>query len=270
MNYKFIVRKSLKKILSLKIRKAKNSVLGQLDIMIDSANGVPFNKVVAGNYYRHFEQSIYSISWHGYYQNTKQNKINLPTIHFKDYQDKIHRYRDDVKHIGSINAHEPIAFPLCSLYIPAENSWLDSVKISNYPPSSKRCHYYFKDVNNTTNQRLDIFVTPKNISADTILNSKIGPIYKMADIVLFNTKDGKFEVLKEFQNTIIETYSLDNGHDLIIRTVGEQNSRFSELEGTYSLLLHDPNDAFNRIANRLYVVLNGDKVDELGILKDTL
>lgn len=276
MNSKFIIRKSQKTILSLNIKLAKNSKLGELDIMIDSAKGMPFERVIAGDYYKSFNDTIYSISWHGYYQDSANNKIKLPTIHFKDNMQIKHKYQD-LRHIGAINSSEPFAFPICSLYVPRDDIMFNKLNISEYTASNNK--YYFKDINENYSCRMDIFITPKNVSATGLLESDIGSLYKMGDIALFNTKQGIFTVLKEIRdnpnrdyNSFIDIYSLESGHNIIVRTVGNQDSCYSELEDKYSLLVLDPNDAFNRMANRLILTYdeNISRIHDISIIKDKL
>ncbi|MED1795161.1 hypothetical protein [Brevibacillus nitrificans] len=279
MNNKLIIRKSQKTILTVNIKEAKSSALGELDIMIDSVRGIPFTEVVAGNYHEKFSNEIESITWHGYYKIDNRNKVKIPTVHFKyDRAGKVTTPKD-IKHIGTINANEPFAFPLCSLYIPVDDQWLNSVQVSNYPANRKDLQYHFKDVSNLENKRLDIFITPKGVSATKVMDGILGSLYTFADVPIFNTVDGRLIPLKEIQNkpefdqkSTIEIISLGNGHDIIIRTVGDQQSMFSELEGKYSLLIHDPNDALNRIANRFFVKFDEEsgETQEIGIIKDTL
>lgn len=276
MNSKFIIRKSQKTILSLNIKLSKNSKLGELDIMIDSANGIPFDKVIAGDYYKSFNNTIHSISWHGYYQNSTDNKIKLPTIHFKDNMQIKHKYQD-LRHMGAINSNEPFAFPICSLYVPSDDVMFNILNISQY--STRNNKYYFKDINENYDCRIDIFITPKDLSATRILEGDMGYLYKMGDVPLFNTKQGIFTVLKEIRdnpnrdyNSFIEIYSLESGHNIIVRTVGNQESYYSELEGKYSLIVHDPNDAFNRITNRLTLTYDEEtsQIYDISIIKNKL
>ncbi|MDF2548797.1 MAG: hypothetical protein K0R93_3695 [Anaerosolibacter sp.] len=278
MNIKFVIRKSNKTILTVKMQEAQNSILGELDIMIDPAKNKIFDKVVAGNYYMQFNRNIHAISWHGYYKNTVQNRMQFPTIHFKDNNNVKHSYKD-VRHIGTVNSNEPFAFPICSLYIPQEDAWVDEINKSEYGNNTAKVKYHFKDMYINLNQRVDIFVTPKVRSAKDILDSEAGSLYKMADVALFNTPDGRFIPIKEVlnnpnidYNSFIDVYSLENGHDLIIRTLGNQDSIFSELEGTYSLLVHDPNDMYNRMTNRVMLKYDSDVPEnsELCIIKSKL
>lgn len=275
MNIKFILRKFAKTILTMNIKVPKHSVYGELDIMIDSAKGIAFDKAVAGDYFMQLEKEIYAVSWHGYFEN-KSDKISFPTIHLKDSRSSYKQYKD-LTHTGTVNSKEPFAFPICSLYIPQDTNWMESVKVSQY--ETTKIEYHFEDIISNINQRVDIFVTPKNVSADEILNSDLGYLYKMADVEMFNTKEGLFNVMNESldksgngYNDYIKIHNLGNGHDLIVRTVGNQGLRYSELEGTYSLLVHDPNGAFNRMANR-YVVRYDEttgKLEDTKIIKDEL
>lgn len=239
MNNKLIIRKSGKTLMSMNFKEAKKSLLGELDIMIDSANKIPFEKLIAGDNYLRFESSVHAISWHGYYQISKGNTVKIPTVHFKDDISLIRNYKD-VKHMGTININEPFAFPICSLYVPIKDNWLEGINISDYPTTHRKLNYIFKNVESNKNQRLDIFITPRMLSARTVLEGKLGFAYKFADVSLYNSVEGCLIPLKEIQdnpnfdqNSLIETVSLGNGHDVIIRTVGDQNSKYAELEGCY-------------------------------------
>ncbi len=263
----------------MKISEAKESALGELDIMIDSAknstNKIPFDKVIAGDNFLRFDNSVHAVSWHGYYQISGENTVRIPTVHFKD-DINLKRAYTDVKHIGTININEPFAFPICSIYIPREVRWLEGISSSNYS-IDRKINYIFKDILIDENQRLDIFLTPKKLSARAILNGRLGFAYKFADVPLYNSAEGILVPLKEIQDnpnidqeSMIEIFSLGTGHDVIIRTVGDQNSNYSDLEGCYSLLVHDPNDSLNRIANRLFADIEENEIVRTGILKNEL
>lgn len=249
MNEKLILLKKDRSILKFIVKPAKKSKYGQVDIMIDGIKKKHFENVVAGNYYRHYsfpDSKINAISWHGYYEIRDDNNINMPKIHFKN-ESGSERIVSREPHIGTINAEEPFAVPICSLFVPA-NMNLEEIEKSEYPISlESRVHKV--NLDSTKNKRIDIFVTPLGISGDFILRSSLKYVYDFADIKLFNT--GIFEPLREIgesEDIDIQLIKLNNGHEIIIRTVGDQLN--NSLEGTYSLLLHDPNDAYNRIANR--------------------
>ena len=247
---RLILQKDGKTIFSLKCKKPKKSAYGELDIMIDAGKNLFFDQVVAGNFFRHYhlpKDKINAVSWHGYYESKNEGQLFTPIIHFKNGYQKVAKEW----HLGSINHEEPFAFPICSVFLPQEMN-LSNVNTNQYT-EQENIKYFIKDIDNNSNKRIDIFVTSKGLTAEKIINSSIGWVYKFADIDMFNTKEGLTTILnREDTNRELETIEDDSGHNMIIRIVRNdlESSIFSRLNGSFSLLVHDPNDAYQRIVNR--------------------
>ncbi len=248
MKNKIVILKRGRRIFTLKNGPPKKpSKKGDVDIMLESRlgkNPVYFENVVAGDYYRHYvypEFRINAVSWHGYYEIIDKKRLYTPIIHFKDGHTKI----DRLWHWGSVNDEEPFAFPICSLFVPKD------LNTNNLGTSKLNRGWYNKNINLETDIRLDFFVLPENISADQLLESPIMLIYKFADIEAFNT--GNLEPLIDADLEIARNI---NGNDILIRTVAKRNKMFSKLEGSFSLLIHDPNDTYKRLLDRPVIQVN--------------
>lgn len=236
--------------------------------MIDAGRNLFFDQVVAGNFFRHYhfpEDKIDGVSWHGFYESINERLLYTPIIHFKNGRNKIAREW----HFGSINHEEPFAFPVCSVYLPREMD-LTNVYTSQYE-KHKNIKYLIKEIDNRLDQRIDIFITPKGLSAKSVLKSSIGWIYEFVDIDMFNDKEGLITMLSQADmSKNMELVEDDSGHGMIIRTVKSQSesSIFSSLEGSYSLLIHDPNSAYQRIVNRPVIEIEqgANVLSEQGLL----
>jgi hypothetical protein len=169
---RFILQKEGKTIFSMKFKQPKKSKYGELDIMIDAGKNLCFDQVVAGNFFRYYnlpEYKINGVSWHGFYEKIREGLLFTPIIHFKNGKNKVAKEW----HLGSINQEEPFAFPICSVYIPQEMD-LSNVYTSQYDEHNKKIKYLIRPIDNRFNQRIDIFVTSKGISAKKVINSSIG------------------------------------------------------------------------------------------------
>lgn len=255
VNEKIVIQKEEKTIFTLKCNIPKKSKKGEVDIMIDTGKGMYFDNVVAGNYYRQYSFPRYKInalSWHGYYEIIDEKRLFTPIIHIKQDRHKV----DRLWHLGSINSEEPFAFPVCSLYIPKSLN-VDKLNHSIYD-RGKELHHHIKNVSSDEDIRLDIFVLPKSISAEELIKSKIRFLYNNADIDLFNSPVGK---LNWIEGANIETIENPKGNDIILRTVTGSCDMFKSVEGSFSLIVHDPNDIYNRMLNRPIIEVDeGDKV----------
>lgn len=268
MKTRLILHKEGKTIFSLKCKPPKKGKYGELDIMIDAGKNLYFDQVVAGNFFRHYhlpEDKIDGVSWHGYYESINERLLYTPIIHFKNGRDKIAREW----HFGSINHEEPFAFPVCSVYIPQEMD-LTNVYTSQYG-KHKNIKYFIKELDSTFDQRIDIFITPKGLSAKKVLNSSLGWVYRFADIDMFNDKEGFTSMLnQEDMSRNPEILEDDTGHEMIVRTVRNQSesSLFSSLEGSFALLIHDPNGVYERIVNRPIIEIEqgANVLSEQGLL----
>ncbi|MFD1736139.1 hypothetical protein ACFSCX_06130 [Bacillus salitolerans] len=266
MTDKLIIRKNNITILNFTIKKARNSKQGQADIMINGFKNGFFDNVVFGNFYEHYKlpnDQINAISWHGYYK-IKNNNVNTPIIHAKNQTGKNKNYLAKVGHTGSVNIKEPFGLPICSIFIPG-NINLSTLEESNYPSDNSQLKYHFFDLNTNTDRRIDIFVTPDNVKSSDVLNSSLNFMYTFSDIEMFSDPLGSIVQLRNTQNLKINDYKSLNGNDIIVREVENQNSTFKSLEGSYSLLLHDPNDAYSRIINRGVIKYDEDVINVLDL-----
>lgn len=260
MSTRIILRKSGRTIFTFKCKQPKKSKYGQVDIMIDAGNKLYFEHVVAGDFFRHYvgaDVQINSISWHGFYESISKTLLNTPVINVKSGKSKI----DQLWHLGTINQDEPYAVPICSLYVPDIMN-LENTEISSYNLTGK-IKYEIIDLDDFGECRADIFVTPKNISAQQVLDSTLGIVYKVMDVGTINDEEGKLSFLEESkrdEECKLYSFEDENGHWIILRIVGRQfETEFAEkLNNTFSLLLHDPNHIYNRIADRLIMVVDPD------------
>jgi len=248
MKNKVVILKKGRRIFSLKNGPPKKpSKKGDTDIILESRlgkNPLYFMNIVAGNYFRHYvfpEFRINAVSWHGYYEIINKRRLYTPIIHFKDGHTKI----DRLWHWGSVNDEEPFAFPVCSLFIPK------GLDIDNFRPSKSAQSWYSKNIDLESNSRLDFFVLPTNISLAQLSDSPIMLFYKFADIEVFNSG-----VLEPLVDANLEIAKNIGGNDVLIRTVTKRNNMFKELEGSFSLLIHEPNDAYNRLLDRPVIQVN--------------
>ena len=250
-----------KKIFEMKIKSSSKSKLGDSDIILNSGKGMYFNHVVLGNYFKHYklpEFEINSISWHGYYQIVDDRQLYSPVVHIKSHGTKI----DRVGHLGSINDLEPFAFPVCSLYIPWDLN-IDGVGVSkkNY---SKAVYLEIPQVNRSV--RYDFFVLPKGISIERFKKSSLFLIYKFADLEIFNNPNEGHNILL---NANIEECNRIGENDVFLRIVYDPSNIettsdsgkqvFKEISKQYTIIINDPNDIYNKLANRIVI-----KYDENG------
>lgn len=262
---RLILRKDGKTIFSFKCKKPKKSKYGELDIMMDAGNKLYFDQVVAGDYFRKYnfpKYKINGVSWHGYFESLNERFLNPPIVHFKENREKVAKEW----HLGSVNKEEPIAFPLCSVYVPA-NMDVSELYPSQYT-SSESIKYHIVDMDNNRDERVDIFVTPRGISAKKVISSSVGWVYRFIDIDIFNHKEGNAVPLHKNDMNKIEIIKDESGHDLLIRTIKNksESSRFLNLIGNFSLLIHDPNDVYHKIVDRPQITLDkGKKFSEENI-----
>ena len=64
--------------------------------------------------------------------------------------------------------------------------------------------------------------------------------------------------------------NLEIAKNILIRTVTKHNKLFSKLEGFFSLLIHDPNDIYNRLLDRPITQVNeiNGTLGKLKLFKD--
>lgn len=100
-----------------------------------------------------------------------------------------------------------------------------------------------------------------------LIDSPIFIFYQFADIEIFNSHDG---FLKPLEHADLEMVENIGGNDVIIRTVTKPNEMFEKIEDSFSLIIHNPNDTYNRMLNRLVVEVDDSdgSIEEPKIFKD--
>lgn len=271
MKHKIILLKEGKKVFQLNLKPSKKSKLGDSDIMIDTGKGMYFDNVVLGNYFKYYklpEFEINSLSWHGYYEIVDDKQLYSPVVHVKSHGTKI----DRVGHLGSINDFEPFAFPVCSLYIPSDLK-TDGIGITE--KDLNRCVYI--DIPNLKRSaRYDFFVLPKGITYEKFKESPLMLMYIFADLEIFNNPDHGHNVVLDAE---IKGYKNIGGNDVFIRIVEDPSNIqiasdsgkqiFKEISEQYSIIINDPNDIYNKLADRPIITLddNGNMMNPR-LLKD--
>lgn len=200
MRQKIILLNKGKKIFQFSMKPAKRSVLGDFDIMIESNKKIPFDHVILGNYYKHYQKPEYqikNISWHGYYEKIDSEEAVSPVVHIKNKGEKA----GIIRHLGSINASEPFAFPVCSLYIPQDLP-IDALGVTE--KNKESIYINVDDYKESKNLRIDFFVLPKNLSIDKFKKSEIKIQYRFSDLELFNTSEGEHNIVLEAEMNYFE------------------------------------------------------------------
>ena len=260
MKNKIVLLKDNKKIFQLYIKTSKKSKLGDSDIMLDAGKGMYFEHVVLGNYFRHYKLpdfKINSISWHGYYEIIDDRQLYSPVVHVKSHGEKI----DKVGHLGSINDFEPFAFPVCSLYIPSN---LNTEGIGVTKRGSSKCVYL--DIPELSRSaRYDFFVLPKGITLERFNKSPLTLFYRFADLEIFNNPDEGHNIvldaeMKEFkcvgENDVLIRIIENPSNIQVISDSGKQI--FKKISEQFSLIVNDPNDIYNKLANRAIIMCDED------------
>ncbi|QKY70294.1 hypothetical protein [Lentibacillus sp. CBA3610] len=263
---KFYVTIEDKIALSIKSTEV-TSIKGQIDLNIDAARGKHFfhSCIQTAKGMVMMPVSMNAVSWHGFYL-YKDCQMNLPTIHFKNEQkrkrkkNKIHQdTKIPVRHNGTINAEQIFAFPLCSLYIPS------SFNLANGQNINRVKKYETSLINLQKNKaaRIDIFILPSGISFDQFLNMTVSVSYFMADISMFDKSvNGEFRELPVSPfGPDVQFVSVKVGqHEFFARILYTDKTR-EPLNDTYSILLHDPNDAYEMLVNRKIGYPTSDQVE---------
>ncbi len=251
MKKKIIVLKKGKKIFQLHIKPSKKSKLGDFDIMIEPGENMYFEHLVLGNYFKHYklpEYEIRYISWHGYYETIGGNEVYAPVVNIKSHGHKI----DTVRHLGSINSMEPFAFPVCSLYIP---KGLSTEKLGLTEKYENNIYIDTYDSDGHKNVRIDFFVLPKSISIDRFKKSPIMLSYHFADLEIFNKPEKGYNILLDAE---IEYYNNLECGGVFVRIVKDTSNLdyisypekiFNDISDYFSLVINDPNDIYNKLAN---------------------
>jgi len=247
-----VLLKNNKKIFQVKIRSSQNSKLGDSDIILNAGKDMCFDHVVLGNYFKHYklpELKIGSISWHGYYQVIDDHQLYSPVVHIKSRGTII----DKVGHLGSVNKFEPFAFPVCSLYVPND---LNTDGIGSTRKNLDESIYL--DIPQTNNNpRFDFFVLPEGLTLERLNNSPLMLLYRFADLEIFNNPDDGHNIVL---NAYIELFKNVGDNDVLIRIVEDPSSIdiasnsgeqiYKEISDQYSIIINDPNDIYNKLANK--------------------
>ena len=255
MKNKIVLLKDGKKIFQMYVKTSKNSALGDSDIMLDTGKGVYFDNVVLGNYFRFYtfpKHKINSISWHGYYKTVDEIELFCPVVHLKSHDVFI----DKIAHLGSINNYEPIAFPVCSLYVPS------SLNTSNIglSRSNNEKYVYLELPKKEKTVRYDFFVLPKGVSLKKFNKSPIKLSNKFMDLEVFNIPEAGSNILLDSE---IKEIGSVNGNDVFIRIVNDPSSIqklsdtekqiFEEISNYFTIILNDPNDLYSKLTDFLVV-----------------
>lgn len=217
---------------------------GEVDIFLTIPSKAKFDRVCLNTETgkKFYTSSVNNISWHGFYANVDE-EIRLPVIHFKDDAKLI----DDVRHEGTVNQNDVFLFPICSLYIPA--NW----ESKNLPEIQKGEKTHKIEFDQERAGRIDFFVLPKNVYIKEFMSSTfLSMFYFTGDITLFDkSKNGLYSRLpiKKQEDLILQSVNL-NGWDVLIRTIYSDSTLEPKLDNTFSILLHDPNDAIEMLLNR--------------------
>lgn len=264
MKKRIVLLRNSKKIFVFQNNAPKHVFWGETDIYLNAGKGLFFEHVVAGDYFRCFsspEYRIDSASWHGYFEKINEKLIYTPIVHFKNKTDNgIEKLK--LWHFGCINQEEPMAVPVCSVYIPRD---LDIQHKGNVKKSNR--NEYIELNSYDCNVRVDFFVLPKNMTFQQIEKSPAILFYKFADIDFFNRAEVFFKSLSvnRVENKII---SKVGGNDIFVRLVVDPDDMFNEINKSFSLIVIDPNDLYNKIFNRDLVEYHGDgKFSKPRILK---
>ncbi|WP_353893743.1 hypothetical protein PRVXH_000504 [Proteinivorax hydrogeniformans] len=274
MQQKVVLLKEEKKIFEMKVKPAKHSKLGELDIIINSGKGLYFDHVILGDYFREYklpDQEVNSLSWHGYYENCGSDSIlKAPVVHIKSHGRKI----DKVNHLGSINMAEPIAIPVCSIYVP-NNLSTEGIG-STKKQGEKNSYIDIEDTEASVSSRYDFFILPKEIPVYKFKGSPLMCFYKFADLELFNSPNKGFNIIRK-PDILDDIKGGTNG--ILVRLVrnpadihkhsDDGKQIFHEVSHKFSLIINDPNDIYNKMAGRNVIEVNKEnKSTEVYHLKD--
>jgi hypothetical protein len=226
-----------------------NSYDGELDIMMDGIKNHPFDNLYfqRDNYKEKFKKSIYNVSWHGFSYNHNGN-IRMPVIHLKNKKNKKEL---EIRHKGKIKNDKLFPFPICSLYIPKKfyDNSIKFQKLQKGIPEENIIH--LKD---NVFSRIDFFILPKNYNAIDFKDTTTFLGYLFSDNTLFSREyHGEFRKLKKCHP--YKSLKIIN-HDILYRIVKNEETYLPELDNTYSLFIHNPNNSFEVIYNRLTIIGN--------------
>lgn len=250
-----------KNVFRLNIKRPRKSRKGDFDIMVDAGKRLRFEKVVAGNYFRVFLDEINSVSWHGYHEERGDGIVILPVINFKSEDGR----RFPLRHWGSISLNDPIPFPVCSVYIPSDFN-VEGLGESNV---SRKKNLVF-DVDDLINKskkgiRADFFVFGDKVDVNSFRESESKFIFETQSVDAFNN-GGELSAPEE--DLKYEYFSMSGGENVLIRFATSPAGIFSSLNGTFSMVFHEPNDVMNILNRELLCVGDNGFVEHLGNMRE--
>jgi len=220
---------------------------GELDIMMDGIKNHPFDNLYfqKDNHKEKFEKSIYKVSWHGFSYNQNGN-IKMPVINLKNQNNQTIL---EIRHKGKIKNDKLFPFPICSLYIP-KNFFDNSIKFQKIQTGIPKENII--NVKKDVFSRIDFFILPKNYSTNDFFMTSVFHLYLTTDNTLFSREyHGEVRKLKEYYPykslKIID-------HDILYRIIENEETYLPELDNTYSLFIHNPNNPFEVLYNRLAMI----------------
>lgn len=217
---------------------------GELDIMMDGIKNHPFDSLYfqRDNHKEKLKKSIYKVSWHGFSYNQNGN-IKMPVINLKNQKNQ----KDlEIRHEGKIKNDKLFPFPICSLYIP-KNFFDNSIKFQKIQDGIPKDNII--NVKKDVFSRIDFFILPKNYSANDFFLTLASLLYLISDNTLFSREyHGEVRKLKKY-HPYKSLKIID--HDILYRIVENEETYLPELDNTYSLFLHNPNNSFDVLYNRL-------------------
>jgi hypothetical protein len=221
----------------IKVKRAQNTVKGEVNVFIDAAREMTFDKVriQRPNKYRDFD-NVRACSWHGYYEN-KDDRTLRPVINLKDKEgNKIIRY----KHDGTINQDDVFLFPIFSIYIPKN---LESKRRFS---GTKNSH---EIVLKSMAVRLDFFLLPKHVTKQQFMRLTISAFYLNYDISMFNRQmRGALHPLTSDINRLEFKWFRFDRWDSFVRSVYTP----ADLTGYYAVYFHDTFNPIGCILDRGY------------------
>lgn len=266
---KLIILKDEKKVFEIKFKPTRDSAMGELDIILNPAKKIPFENVIIGNEVKIFDRSrqVTSISWHGYFKKESKSILYPPIIHIKSNDKIIYR----INTFASIDSVDPVPLPVCSLYIPKDFNLKSKGKVKR-----QGSNYYLDIGHINEDVRCDFFVFPKNVSYKMFESVPSYVIFILSDLEIYNDVDKGFNIINNYEKQQFENIY---GHDILVRTVinpanitiesDTKKQIYQKYSKTYTLIINDTNDVYNKIFDRLVATPkeNGEfEVDNLKTL----
>lgn len=265
---KLILLKNDRKIFEIKFKPTIDSVMGDVDIILNPAKKMAFENVVVGNEMYIFNNSmqVTSISWHGYFKKESEKILYPPIVHIKRNDQIIKK----INSFASVDSIEPVPIPVCSLYIPK------GFNLNSRGKVKKQDNNYYLDICKIKEDiRCDFFVFPKNISFEMFKSVPSFIMFIYADLEIYNEPNKGFNTINKFKNYLAQNIY---GHDVLVRVVinpaniniesDNKKQIFQKYSTSYTLILNDANDVYNKIFDRPIISINDSGEIKADILKD--